>query len=972
MQSLFEAVRTAAPAGVWSRGVELARAGAVHGERTRDDEVALRVSTQGGIATFAVVLHPDLDEWECSCASSEDACEHVSAAVIALRQARSEGKALPSPPVTTGRVGYRFRRAAGALALERVIAAGERETALQTTLAAIASGRVDGPRFAATAADLTVERALGGRLKGVLPRETLAKVLGALVDGEDVRLDGRPVRASGEPVVPAGCLEDQGDGFHLFVDLAPGVVESFSNGVVLVGDVLRPVGQTRLTGRELEELTAGRHFAPGDVAKLVTEVLPSLADRIPLDIRTQRLPRTRAEPPRLIFQVRREGDGLAVLPTLVYGDPPVARVDAGKLTLLGGTVPHRDVAAEQRHVRILQTRFGLVLGHEEVLEGEAALKIAQMLEHVDAEVKGRGLERFFEAPPLVPRLDVGGESADLFFESTGELASGRSFSGRADAASVLRAWRGGESLIPLRDGGFARLPEAWLERFGEKVADFLAAREPSGRVTPAAVPDLADLYAALGAPEPPDVERLRALTAESGALPSSELPSDLRATLRTYQKAGVDWLVFLRDAGLGALLADDMGLGKTLQALCAIRGRTLVIAPTSVVHNWRDEIARFRPTLRAALYHGARRTLDPDADVTLTTYAILRLDADVLAGEDWDSVVLDEAQLIKNADSQVARAAFRLRGRFRAALTGTPVENRLAELWSQFHFLAPGFLGTREDFDERYAARIASGDEHAAARLRGRIRPFVLRRLKRDVEPELPPRTEVVLRCTLSEEERQVYDTIRAATLSEVVERLRAGGNVLGALEALLRLRQAACHPALIPGQAAESSSKVELLVEQLETVVAEGHKALVFSQWTSLLDLIEPRLTAAAIDFTRLDGATRDREAVVRRFQEEADLPVMLVSLRAGGTGLNLTAADNVFLVDPWWNPAVEDQAADRAHRIGQTRPVFVHRLVAEDTIEERILALQAEKRSLFETALGGGTASAGLTREDLLAILE
>jgi SNF2 family DNA or RNA helicase len=396
------------------------------------------------------------------------------------------------------------------------------------------------------------------------------------------------------------------------------------------------------------------------------------------------------------------------------------------------------------------------------------------------------------------------------------------------------------------------------------------------------------------------------------------------------------------------------------------------VAPTSVLENWASEAGRFRPALRTSIYHGPRRELDPDADLTLTTYAILRLDADLLAERHWDTLIVDEAQALKNPDSQVARAAYRLAADFRLALTGTPVENRLEELWSQLHLTNRGLLGGRADFDSRYARPISRGDVDAVTRLRERIRPFVLRRLKRDVAPELPPRTEVVLRCGLSREERQVYDTLRLAVRRDVVDRLRSGGSVMLALEALLRLRQAACHSALVPGQSAERSSKLELLLETLESVIADGHKALVFSQWTSLLDLVEPELRAAGFAFTRLDGSTRDRAGVVAHFQDEAGPPVMLLSLRAGGVGLNLTAADHVFLLDPWWNPAVEDQAADRTHRIGQDKPVLIHRLVARDTVEEGILRLQERKRALADAALGGADQGGGLSRDELLALLD
>jgi SNF2 family DNA or RNA helicase len=287
------------------------------------------------------------------------------------------------------------------------------------------------------------------------------------------------------------------------------------------------------------------------------------------------------------------------------------------------------------------------------------------------------------------------------------------------------------------------------------------------------------------------------------------------------------------------------------------------------------------------------------------------------------------------------------------------------------HFTNPGLLGGRSDFQSRYVAPIAAGNAEAGKRLRDKIKPFVLRRMKRDVLPDLPPRTDSLLYVELDEAERAVYDAVRAATRKDVLERLSQGGSVLHALEALLRLRQAACHAGLVPGQVAERSSKIERLLETLEETVADDHKALVFSQWTSLLDRVEPALRAAGLGFLRLDGSTRDRARVVSEFQSASGPPVLLISLKAGGTGLNLTAADHVFLLDPWWNPAVEDQAKDRAHRIGQERPVMVYRMVAKDTVEERILALQDKKRQLVEVALGEAGAAGSLTRDDLLELL-
>jgi superfamily II DNA or RNA helicase len=967
LDALFAAIRAACSSAIWSQGVELARAGAVQGEREDADAVALRVATRGGLVSPSVHLELDPPDWSCDCASREDVCEHAAAAVIALRQARRSGARLPGSGERAGRIGVRLSRRAGELHFERVVVAGDREELLQSTLAAVTSGRVDGPAFLATAADLAVERALGTRLRGELPRGVWPSLLAALANCGDVTLDGVAVRASASPVGFIGRLEDAPEGFLLRARRDPRVVETFAGEVALQGDgTLCPLGASLLSGRELAELTRGRTYRADEAAELATVVLPSLRERIPVEIATDRLPRTTSEPPRLALSVERDGDALAVLALLVYGDPPTARVDAGRLVPLGGALPLRDEAAERALVRRLASELELAPGRRLVVSGSDALDLADRLRRwpgVDIDA----LARFARVGSLAPRFDAGAGGAAF------ELTDASGATRRAATARVLDAWRAGETWVALDGGGFAELPSDWLARHGDRVADLLAARGARGELPSAALPELAALAEDLGAPVPAAAQELRrslAALADSRPASAPALPTDLTAVLRTYQSEGVRWLAGLRELALPALLADDMGLGKTLQALCAVRGRTLVVAPTSVVPNWAAEAARFRPGLRVCVYHGPGRALDSAADLTLTSYALLRLDTDALCAVDWETVVLDESQAIKNAESQVARAAHQLPGRFRIALTGTPIENRLAELWSQFQFLSRGWLGSRSDFDERYARPIAAGDDAAAERLRARVRPFVLRRLKRDVAPELPPRTEVVLHVELAADERQVYDAIRAATRDDVAARFAAGGSAFQVLEALLRLRQASCDAALVPGARIARSAKLEVLRENLEESVAEGHKALVFSQWTSLLDRVEPVLRDAELPFTRLDGSTRDRAAVVDAFQSESGPPVMLVSLRAGGTGLNLTAADSVFILDPWWNPAVEDQAADRAHRIGQTRPVMIYRLVSSDTVEERVLALQARKRALAESALGAADA-ASITREELLELL-
>jgi superfamily II DNA or RNA helicase len=732
---------------------------------------------------------------------------------------------------------------------------------------------------------------------------------------------------------------------------------------------------TDLSGLKLEKLPLSIRWERTRAAELLHERLPSLETELELEVNATMPRRDAGLAARALVEVEQRGAALSVLASVVYGDPPCARLAGDQLVHLGGPMPARDRRGEREALRALTEGLGVTPGKRFDATGLEAIALAGKLRSFSGIVVGNAHVDRYGNEAVRAELVLDPQRFAAAFEVHAD--SGAVLQASAD--EVLAAWERGESVVPLLGGGWAELPVDWLSRHGARLQDLLRARGAEG-IAPHARPQLVRLCDALERPRPPELARLAALFEGFAGLPRAAPPDDLRAELRSYQETGIDWLCFLREAELGALLADDMGLGKTLQALCAIETPALVVCPTSVLSGWVEQIERFRPALSLCVYHGADRELDERADITITSYALLRRDSDALGARAWGSVVLDEAQTIKNPDTEAARAAFALDARFRMCLSGTPVENRLEELWSQMHFLNPGMLGGKSDFRARYAEPIASGDAGAAERLRERIRPFVLRRMKEEVATELPPRTEAILSVELDREERDVYEAVRLATRTQVVARLEEGGSVLEALEALLRLRQAACDAALVPGQAVlahasdgsvRASSKVRVLVDRLEQTLAGNHKALVFSQWTSLLDRVEPQLERTGIDFCRLDGTTRDRAAVIGRFRDAAGPPVMLLSLKAGGVGLNLTEADHVFLLDPWWNPAVEDQAADRAHRIGQERPVMIYRLVASDTVEERILSLQEHKRAIAEAALGDGGAAAGLAREDLLALL-
>ncbi|MGY6586745.1 MAG: SNF2-related protein [Wenzhouxiangella sp.] len=467
-------------------------------------------------------------------------------------------------------------------------------------------------------------------------------------------------------------------------------------------------------------------------------------------------------------------------------------------------------------------------------------------------------------------------------------------------------------------------------------------------------------------------------------------PNGLDAELRAYQQFGLGWLQFLREFGFGGILADDMGLGKTIQTLAHIQaekaaGRLdkpcLVVAPTSLMFNWRAEARRFAPDLKVLLLHGPERRGQfqwvDESDLVLTTYPLLSRDRDWLKQHDWHLLILDEAQAIKNPRTTASRCVRELSARHRLCLTGTPLENNLGELWSLFDFLMPGLLGSQTRFRRLFQLPIKRhGDEERRELLARRIRPFFLRRKKADVAPELPPKTEMSRVTELSTGQQRLYerlrmslhDKVRRAVADQGVERSR-----LVVLDALLRLRQVCCDPRLIPdidGADRIPSAKLELLMDLLPDMLAEGRRVLLFSQFVSMLELIEAELKRAGIDYVKLTGQTRNREEVVNRFQE-GKTSLFLISLKAGGVGLNLTAADTVIHYDPWWNPAVEDQATDRAHRIGQTRKVFVYRLLTEHTIEEKVHQLQQSKRGLVESLFAGGGAST-LNAADLDALFE
>jgi superfamily II DNA or RNA helicase len=555
--------------------------------------------------------------------------------------------------------------------------------------------------------------------------------------------------------------------------------------------------------------------------------------------------------------------------------------------------------------------------------------------------------------------------------------------------ATLDAMEDGDSAITrLPDGRLLPIPitrvrgvlETLTELYGEKPFD------PDGRLrlSRLSAAELPALESALGTKlEWRRGEKLLELgrrLRDFAGLRAVTPPRGLNAELRPYQNDGLNWLQFLREYELGGVLADDMGLGKTVQALAHLlvekeAGRltrpALVVAPTSLMNNWRRECERFTPALKTLTLHGSSRHEDfarIDAhDVVFTTYPLLPRDAKTLLQHEFHYVILDEAQVVKNPKAKATEIVRQLKARHRLCLTGTPMENHLGELWSLFHFLMPGFLGDEREFRRLYRTPVEKhGDAGRRASLARRVKPFLLRRTKEQVAADLPPKTEIVRAVELDGSQRDLYESIRLSLHSKVREEIEKRGlarSQIVILDALLKLRQVCCDPRLLKLDSAKKvkqSAKLELLLDMLPELIEEGRRVLLFSQFTSMLALIEAELKTRAIPYVLLTGDTRDRATPIDRFQA-GEVPLFLISLKAGGTGLNLTAADTVIHYDPWWNPAVERQATDRAHRIGQDKNVFVYKLITQGTVEEKIAALQARKQALADGLYGDRGADAG-----------
>jgi non-specific serine/threonine protein kinase len=553
---------------------------------------------------------------------------------------------------------------------------------------------------------------------------------------------------------------------------------------------------------------------------------------------------------------------------------------------------------------------------------------------------------------------------------------------------LRKAMKRGERYVKLADGSIGQIPEEWLSKY-KHLWDLAEETDEGFRLNDLHLPLIDSLLeddATIHTP--PDLVQRRQRLRDFERIAPQPLPRGFVGELRPYQEHGFNWLHFLHEYKFGGILADDMGLGKTVQVLAylqsqreqdGVRQATLLVVPKSLIANWQREAQRFTPELRFLEYMGISRSKDisifNEYDVVLTTYGTMLRDVMTLRAYKFGHIILDESQAIKNPLSKSAKAARLLNGEQRIVMTGTPVENNTFELWSQFAFLNPGLLGNMEYFKREFANPIESGgDEEAAALLRKLIHPFILRRTKEQVAPELPPRSERIVYTDMAPAQKKFYIQTRDRYRAELLGLIESEGlddTRFRILEGLLRLRQIAIHPALVDRQYKGDAPKFEVLLETLETLQAENHKALIFSQFVETLKLVRNELELRKLKYVYLDGQSPNRQSRVDLFQNDPSYPFFLISLKAGGVGLNLTAADYVIHLDPWWNPAVEIQASDRAHRIGQDKPVFIYKIISRDSVEEKILQLQEKKRALVKSIIATEASFfKSLTKDDVKAL--
>ena len=924
--SLFDEIKSMASPNIWNKAVGLARTSSVTLLKIEsDEEITVRVELPSAATAVQVRLSPLQQLWECDSLSDDDPSLYVLITVIAVRNNYLKAE------TARWKIGYFFRKDGDSLIIDRAFIHPDFP---KRVIGILETEMYKNPDYLVSRNDITLDRIIDFGKK--IDAQLFCNTIPYLAESTDLFMDDRQVTLQSSPIEVGIVIEDHPKGYRIgqLLPLSASQAQYITPYLYQSGASLIGIKSDRLPAMIRGNGTImGHHQAE----LLFNTMLPKLKDHFDVSINVSKIPKFLAAKPRLLVVADKRGsDGVWLSPHIVYGDPIVAEIKNNELSYKSsGYMIHRDIATEQRILGSLPLQLrGANSSAREFQGAEAVALIKLTKEHI---ADSRSIAHLIPKESLEPRFSEDLNQATLYF--TGKIDTKES---TVSSTAVWNAYSDGYGVIKLKDGSWANLPGEWLNTIAARGADLLEALLCKS-VTPSIATRLAPIIGGESTVQFP-AQWKQFLNFLDGTLkvPACSLSDSVSAIVRPYQREGIQWAHTLRTLQVGGLMADDMGLGKTLQTLCVLPPKTLIIAPTSVLGSWLEQCKRFRPDFKVCLYHGTQRVFDEQADAYITSFTLVRSDQNILERQ-WNAIVIDEAHTLKNPLSLTFAAVQSLNSKWRIALTGTPIENSLQDLWAQFSLLNPGLLPPYDTFREWPLEKI-----------RSLTRPFILRRTKEEVAKDLPPKTEIILKCTLSDDERTTYDAILLATQRDLTTEDGVKLSALQILEALLRLRQACCHPGLIAeNYLQKSSAKLDLLMESLTASLDSNHPALIFSQWVGLLNIVEARLIAQGISFTRLDGSTKDRQSIVNEFQSPDGPMVMLISLKAGGVGLTLTRAEHVYLLDPWWNPAVEEQAAARAHRIGQTNPVFVYKLIAENTIEEQVLEMQERKLALANQIL-------------------
>lgn len=967
---LYNEIKESADKKIWARGLEIARRKDVRIISPKNYVVIEKISA----SDHEVRLDPIELDWVCTCASESDPCEHVSATMVAIKMEAEKNIPIEAYMSKQFSVQYELRRASNNyLVLDRKLVKsgdGQPETAeIKHSLLSIVSGRIEGPNISAKPYDLEIDRVLtgdfGARIDGYISSvrawSLLFPHLASLQESHGFVFEGGALSFNNKKKA-AEILElsPSIDGYILTLKSNDRVLETYANGVCLYegdhGQELRIIAKNDLPETILADLRLGRHFSQNEKVELFSKLLPELKKRFKV---LETGVEAKATYAPMGFCVKNKIVGPRKVETsfhISYGDPVKAYLSSGELVCLGNEVPLRKIEREDVKRREFEREFGYELSKSYVYENEKIFDWISKISRFHLNFIGDSLDTLKVLGKSKILTKLLGEDIDFAVEVEGEKIA-------VDPQDLLEAYEKDTKFIKT-EKGYVEVKTEWLDEYHDLIRSFMIAKNGRQAKGVSALESIR-IIEGFGFSPP---KKLKAYKDNLFTNTDQIDLSIVHAELREYQKEGVNWLYKLKEANLGALLADDMGLGKTIQSIAVFKGRTLIICPTSLVFNWKNELEIFRPDLSVSVFHGASRELNKKSDIVITTYGILRSDIENLCEETWSCVCIDEAQVIKNPQSKATQALWKIKSDFRLALTGTPIENHYKDLWSIFNFIAPGLLGELSYFNKFIVKPIQAETEGILSGLRARISPFILRRTKSDVLLELPDKTEVINYCEMSEAQNKSYEDYLSGVKSKISsEEIKP----IQIFELILRLRQFACDPRLVDKNYSGGSGKIDVFRELIREVVDENHKSLVFSQWTSFLDLISDELLEMGIQTYRLDGSTRNREEVVASYNNDTRPCVFLLSLKAGGVGLNLTSADHVFLLDPWWNPATERQAIDRAHRIGQENPVMIHRLVGKDTIEEKVIKLQKIKETMSDSILQDMD-SAVVSKRDLLELLE